>query len=52
MLFFLNFFTAEEDDQEIGFANSFPGKIIPIELDGNKTIIAQKKCLSSIRKGC
>ena len=39
---FLNFFTAEEDNQEVGFANSFPGKIIPMELDGSKTIIAQK----------
>ena len=39
---FLNFFTAEEDNQEIGFANSFPGKIIPLELNGTKTIIAQK----------
>jgi len=39
---FLNFFTAEEDNQEIGFANSFPGKIIPLELNGTKAIIAQK----------
>ncbi len=47
---FLNFFTAEEDDQEIGFANSFPGKIIPIELDGNKTIIAQKSAYLASEK--
>lgn len=47
---FLNFFTAEEDDQKIGFANSFPGKIIPIELDGNKTIIAQKSAYLASEK--
>ncbi|MDR0913512.1 MAG: TIGR00266 family protein [Methanobrevibacter sp.] len=39
---FFNFYTAEEDNQEIGFASSFPGKILPIELDGTKNIIAQK----------
>jgi len=39
---FLNFFTAEDDNQEVGFASSFPGKVIPLELDGSKTIIAQK----------
>jgi uncharacterized protein (TIGR00266 family) len=39
---FLNFFTAEDTDQEIGFASSFPGRIVPIELDGTKTIVAQK----------
>lgn len=38
---FLNFFTAQADNQEIGFASGFPGKIIPIELNG-RTIIAQK----------
>ena len=31
---FLNYFTAQTDNQEIGFASGFPGKIIPIELNG------------------
>ena len=38
---FLNFYTAESDNQEIGFASGYPGKIIPLKLNGN-TIIAQK----------
>lgn len=47
---FLNFFIAEEDNQEIGFASSFPGKVIPIELDGSKTIIAQKNAYLASEK--
>jgi uncharacterized protein (TIGR00266 family) len=39
---FLTFYTAEADGQEIGFSSSFPGKIIPMELNGTKSIIAQK----------
>lgn len=39
---FLNFYTAESDNQQIGFASSFPGKIIPIKLDGSNSIIGQK----------
>ena len=39
---FLNFYSAESDNQEIGFASSFPGKIIPIELNGSNSIIGQK----------
>jgi len=39
---FLNFFTAEADNQEIGFSSSFAGKIIAIELNGTNSIIAQK----------
>ncbi len=37
-----HFYTAEDDNQEVGFASSFPGKIIPIEMSSGKTIIAQK----------
>jgi uncharacterized protein (TIGR00266 family) len=48
---FLNFFTAEEDNQEVGFASSFPGKIIPLELDGSKTIIAQKNAYLASEEG-
>ena len=39
---FLNFFTAQEDDQKIGFSACTPGKIMPIRLDGSNTIIGQK----------
>ncbi|MBQ9026887.1 MAG: TIGR00266 family protein [Methanobrevibacter sp.] len=39
---FLNFFTAETDNAEIGFASHCPGKIIPIRLDGTNSIIGQK----------
>ena len=39
---FLNFFTAEEDNQQIGFSSCTPGKIIPVRLDGSNTIIGQK----------
>lgn len=39
---FLNFFTAESDNQKIGFSAHSPGKILPIRLTGNATIIGQK----------
>lgn len=39
---FLNFFTAETDNQEIGFSARTPGKIMPIQLNGSNTIIGQK----------
>lgn len=39
---FVNFFTAEADNQEIGFSSYFPGKIIPLKLDGTKAVIGQK----------
>ncbi|WP_296858501.1 TIGR00266 family protein [uncultured Methanobrevibacter sp.] len=39
---FLNFFTAESDNQKIGFSAHFPGKIIPIHLNGSNSIIGQK----------
>lgn len=38
---FLNFFTAESDNGQIGFSSSSPGKIMPIMLNGT-TIIGQK----------
>ena len=47
---FLNFYTAEENNQEIGFTSSFPGKIIPMKLDGTKTIIAQKNAYLASEK--
>ena len=39
---FLNFFTAENGTQQIGFSAHSPGKIIPFKLDGTNTIIGQK----------
>ena len=38
---FLNFFTAQSDNEQIGFSACTPGKIMPIKLNGN-TIIGQK----------
>jgi len=40
---FLNYYTAESDNQTIAFASGFPGRIMPVELDGTNTIIAQKR---------
>ena len=39
---FLNFFTAQADNQKIGFSSCTPGKIFPIKLDGTNSIIGQK----------
>ena len=39
---FMNFFTAQRDGEEVGFASYFPGKIIPIRLDRSQSIIGQK----------
>ena len=39
---FLNFFTAESDNEQIGFSSCTPGKIMPIRLNGSNTIIGQK----------
>ena len=39
---FLNYFTAEADNEQIGFSSCSPGKIMAIELNGSNTIIGQK----------
>ena len=39
---FLNFFTAQSDNEQIGFSACTPGKILPIRLDGSNTIVGQK----------
>lgn len=39
---FLNFFTAESDNAQIGFSSCTPGKIMPIRLNGSNSIIGQK----------
>lgn len=39
---FLNYFTAESDNEQIGFSACTPGKIMAIQLNGSNTIIGQK----------
>ncbi len=46
---FLNYFTAEEDNAEVAFSSCYPGKIIPIELNGN-SIIGQKNAFLTATK--
>ena len=48
---FLNYFTAEEENQEIGFSSSTPGKIIPITLDGTNTIIGERNAFLAAEDG-
>ena len=48
---FLNFFTAQEDNQKIAFSACYPGKIIPIRLDGSNTIIGEKNAFLAAEKG-
>lgn len=47
---FLNFFTAESDNEQIGFAARCPGKILPIRLNGANSIIGQKSSLLATEK--
>ena len=39
---FLTTYTSTKDDSEIAFGSSFPGKILPVKLDGDKSFIIQK----------
>lgn len=48
---FLNFFTAEADNQTIAFSSCYPGKIIPIKLDGTNTIIGEKNAFLAAEDG-
>ena len=47
---FLNFFTAESDNQKIAFSACYPGKIIPIKLTGSNTIIGEKNAFLESKK--
>lgn len=38
---FLNYYTAKEDESRISVSSSFPGSIIPIEIDEGKEFVAQ-----------
>ena len=49
--FFVNTFVAERDNQEIGFASYYPGKVVPIRLDGTKSIIGQKSSFLASEDG-
>ena len=48
---FLNFFTAEKDNQKIGFSSCTPGKIIPVRLNGSNSIIGQKNAFLAAEDG-
>ena len=48
---FFNEFTCEGSEGEIVFSSSYPGKIIPVDLSGGKTIIAQKHAFLAATKG-
>lgn len=39
---FLTTYTSPRNNAEIAFGSSFPGRILPVELDGNTTLILQK----------
>lgn len=40
---FMNIYTAEQDNQEITFASSFPGQILEFDLNQGESIICQKR---------
>jgi len=48
---FLNFYTAEGPNQTIGFASSFPGKIVPIKIEEGNSVIAQKTAFLASEEG-
>lgn len=48
---FLNFFTAQSDNQKISFASCSPGKIIPVRLNGSNSIIGQKNAFLAAEDG-
>ena len=49
--FFLNFFTAERDDEEVAFASCYPGRILPIRLESGRSIIGQKNAFLTAERG-
>ena len=48
---FLNFFTAQADNQKIAFSARTPGKIMPVKLDGTNTVIGQKNAFLAAEEG-
>ncbi len=47
---FLNFFTAQSDNEQIGFSACTPGKIMSIRLDGSNTIILRISVKLKVKK--
>ena len=48
---FMTSYTCIKDQGTIAFGSSFPGRILPIELDGSKSIIAQKTAFLASEEG-
>ena len=48
---FLNHYTALKDDSEISIASSFPGSIIPIDINKDNEFIAQKRSYLASTEG-
>ncbi|WP_407374859.1 TIGR00266 family protein [Methanobrevibacter sp.] len=48
---FLNFFTAQQDNEKIAFSACYPGRIIPIRLNGSNTIIGEKNAFLAAEDG-
>ena len=48
---FLTYYTAEDDGQHVGFASTFPGKIIPLNISEDRPIIAQKSAFLAGEEG-
>lgn len=48
---FLNFFTAQSDNAQVGFSSCTPGKIMPIRLNGSNSIIGQKNAFLAAENG-
>lgn len=48
---FLTTYTSSQDDAEIAFGSSFPGKILPVALEPGKTLIVQKHAFLAAEDG-
>lgn len=48
---FQNIYTAQKDNELIGFASSFPGAILPIEVGEGREVICQKSAFLAGTKG-
>jgi len=48
---FLTYYTAEDDDQHVGFASRFPGKVITLDITEDRPIIAQKSAFLTGEEG-
>lgn len=48
---FMTSYTCTKDGGNIAFGSSFPGRIMPVKLDGSKSIIAQKTAFLASEEG-